>query len=157
MTAEEARNAGIDEDQFWRYSREGDSKDNLAPPTSDSTWRQMVSVELPNGDSVGVSEPWQWPDAFSDVTRNDLEAVQRAVAAGEYRENQRAKDWVGNAVADVLNLDVSDGYVKAKVRHMLSTWIDNGALRVVERPDRSRQMRKFVIVGQWVSEGEVDD
>ena len=157
MTAEEARNAGIDEDQFWRYSREGDSKDNLAPPTSDSTWRQMVSVELPNGDSVGVSEPWQWPDAFSDVTRNDLEAVQRAVAAGEYRENQRAKDWVGNAVADVLNLDVSDGYVKAKVRHMLSTWIDNGALRVVERPDRSRQMRKFVIVGQWVSEGEVDE
>ena len=157
MTAEEARNAGIDEDQFWRYSREGDSKDNLAPPTADSTWRQMVSVELPNGDSVGVSEPWSWPDAFSDVTRNDLESVQRAVAAGEYRESHRAKDWVGIAVADVLNLDVSDAYVRAKVRHMLSTWLDNGALRVVERPDKTRMMRKFVVVGQWVSEGEVDE
>jgi aminoglycoside phosphotransferase family enzyme len=117
----------------------------------------MVSVELANGDNVGAVEPWTWPDAFSDVTRNDLEAVQRAVAAGEYRESHRAKDWVGNAVADVLNLDVSDAYVRAKVRHMLSTWIDNDALRVIERPDRTRMMRKFVVVGTWASEGEIDE
>ena len=157
MTGEEARNAGIDEDQHWRYTREGDSKNNLSPPNADSTWRKMVSVELANGDNVGAVEPWTWPDAFSDVTRNDLEAVQRAVAAGEYRESHRAKDWVGNAVADVLNLDVSDAYVRAKVRHMLSTWIDNDALRVIERPDRTRMMRKFVVVGTWASEGEIDE
>ena len=157
MTAEEARNAGIDEDQFWRYSREGDSKDNLAPPTADSTWRQMVSVELPNGDSVGVSEPWAWPDAFSDVTRSDLESVQRRVASGEWRENPRAKDWVGIAVAEALNLDASDSYNKAKIRQLLKIWIENGALRVVEQPDKHRKMRAFICVGQWMHEGEVDE
>ena len=157
MTADEARNAGIDEDQFWRYTREGDSKNNLSPPSADSTWRKLISIELPNGDSVGVAEPWQWPDAFSDVTRNDLEAVQRKVAAGEYRENARAKDWVGQAVADTMNLDIKDSYVRTKVRHMVSTWIANDALRIVERPDRTRMMRKFVVVGRWVSEGEVDE
>ncbi|BAQ89998.1 bifunctional DNA primase/polymerase [uncultured Mediterranean phage uvMED] len=157
MTADEARNAGIDEDQFWRYTREGDSKNNLSPPSADSTWRKLISIELPNGDSVGVAEPWQWPDAFSDVTRNDLEAVQRKVAAGEYRENARAKDWVGQAVADTMNLDIKDSYVRAKVRHMVSTWIANDALRIVERPDRTRMMRKFVVVGRWVREGEVDE
>ena len=157
MTAEEARNAGIDEDQFWRYSREGDSKDNLAPPTADSTWRQMVSVELPNGDSVGVSEPWSWPDAFSDVTRSDLESVQRRVASSEWRENPRAKDWVGIAVAEALNLDASDSYNKAKIRQLLKIWIENGALRVVEQPDKHRKMRAFVSVGQWMHEGEVNE
>jgi len=157
MTAEEARNAGIDEDQFWRYSREGDSKDNLAPPTADSTWRQMVSVELPNGDSVGVSEPWSWPDAFSDVTRSDLESVQRRVASGEWRENPRAKDWVGIAVAEALNLDAADSYNKAKIRQLLKIWIENGALRVTEQPDKHRKMRAFVCVGQWMHEGEVDE
>ena len=157
MTAEEARNAGIDEDQFWRYTREGDSKNNLSPPNSDSTWRQMVSVELANGDNVGVVEPWSWPDAFSDVTRTDVEAVQRKVAQGDWRENQRAKDWVGNAVAGVLNLDLSDAYVKAKVRNLVATWLKNDALRVVERPDSQRHMRKFVTVGKWLSEGEIDE
>jgi len=157
MTAEEARNAGIDEDQFWRYSREGDSKDNLAPPSGDSTWRQMVSVELPNGDSVGVSEPWSWPDAFSDVTRSDLESVQRRVASGEWRENPRAKDWVGIAVAEALNLDAADSYNKAKIRQLLKIWIENGALRVTEQPDKHRKMRAFVCVGQWMHEGEVDE
>ena len=157
MTADEARNAGIDEDQFWRYTREGDSKNNLSPPSADSTWRKLISIELPNGDSVGVAEHWQWPDAFSDVTRNDLEAVQRRVASSEWRENPRAKDWVGIAVAEALNLDVNDSYNKAKIRQLLRTWIENGALRVTEQPDRHRKMRAFVSVGQWMHEGEVNE
>jgi len=157
MTAEEARNAGIDEDQFWRYSREGDSKDNLAPPSGDSTWRQMVSVELPNGDSVGVSEPWQWPDVFSDLNRNDLEAVQRRVASSEWRENPRAKDWVGIAVGEALNLDTNDTYNKSKIRQLLKVWIENGALRVVDKPDKHRKMRAYVVVGKWFTEGEIDE
>ena len=157
MTADEARNAGIEEDDFWRYTREGDSKNNLSPPSADSTWRKLISVELPNGDSVGVAESWQWPDAFSDVTRNDLEAVQRRVASSEWRENPRAKDWVGIAVAEALNLDASDSYNKAKIRQLLRTWIENGALRVTDKPDKHRKMRAFVSVGQWMHEGEVDE
>jgi hypothetical protein len=56
-----------------------------------------------------------------------------------------------------MNLDIKDSYVRAKVRHMVSTWIANDALRIVERPDRTRMMRKFVVVGRWVREGEVDE
>jgi hypothetical protein len=56
-----------------------------------------------------------------------------------------------------MNLDIKDSYVRAKVRHMDSTWIANDALRIVERPDRTRMMRKFVVVGRWVREGEVDE
>ena len=55
------------------YSREGDSKDNLAPPSRDSSWRQMISVQLDNGDNVGVPEPWEWPDPFAEITVADLQ------------------------------------------------------------------------------------
>lgn len=154
MTAEEARNANIDESEFWRYSREGDSKDNLAPPSGDSTWRKMVSVDLPNGDNVGVVEPWSWPDAFSDISVADLRRVQRAIDAGEWREDVRSKTWAGNAVAEALELDIKDASVRSKVKTLISTWVANDALRVVEYADSSRHMRSFVRVGEWAGDSD---
>jgi len=147
MTAEEARLAGIDEREFWQYSREADSKDNLAPPSRDSSWRKMVSVEIANGDSIGVMEPWQWPDAFEDVTAADLAHVQGLIRDGEWREDVRSKQWVGLAVAQVLGLDERDEAVKSKIKTMLQTWIDNRELKVVERPDAQRRPRKYIEVG----------
>ena len=104
-----------------------------------------------------MSEPWSWPDVFSDLNRNDLEAVQRRVASSEWRENPRAKDWVGIAVGEALNLDTNDTYNKSKIRQLLKVWIENGALRVVEQPDKHRKMRAFVVVGKWFTEGEIDE
>ena len=88
MTAEEARMAGIEESDFWQYSRDVDSKDNLAPPSANSNWRRMVSVDLANSDSVGVIEPWQWPDVFDDVTVNDL-GWRRARSARWWQVSRR--------------------------------------------------------------------
>jgi hypothetical protein len=105
MTNDEARYAGIDERERWRYSKEGDSKDNLAPPRGDGSWRQMVSVDLPNGDNVGVVEPWAWPDPFDDVTSSDLRRVQAKLKPATWREDTRSTSWVGMLVADVLELD----------------------------------------------------
>ena len=109
-----------------------------------------MSVDLGNGDSVGVIEGWSWPDPFSDVRVADLRAVQRAVSVGVWRESPRSNDWVGLAVADVLDLDVADDSVRAKVRALVKTWVANKALRVVEDLDESRRKRKFVRVGEWV-------
>lgn len=147
MTAEEARLAGIDEREFWQYSREADSKDNLAPPSRDSSWRKMVSVEIANGDSIGVMEAWQWPDAFENVTAADLAHVQGLIRDGEWREDVRSKQWVGLAVAQVLGLDERDESVKSKIKTMLQTWIDNKELKVVERPDAKSRMRRYIEVG----------
>ena len=155
MTADEARKAGIEEAEFWRFTREGDSKDNLAPPNTDSTWRQMVSVELPNGDNVGVAEPWKWPDPFTDISAADLLRVQRLIGEGEYRENSRSKDWAGSVVADVLDQDVSDPYVRTKIKGVIDTWVKNGALRIVELPDKTRHMRKYIRSGRVAHEWEM--
>ena len=126
MTPDEAKLADIEESQAWRYTREADSKDNLAPPTSDNSWREMRSVDLPNGDNVGVVEPWEWPDPFSDVTVDDLEAVKSALKAETCRVDVRSKNWYGHAVGQVLQLDTSVAAVKSKIKQIMSVWIDNG-------------------------------
>ena len=149
MTADEARYADIDEREFWRYSREADSKDNLAPPAGDNSWRKMVSVELPNGDNVGVVEQWLWPDAFADVTASDLGRIQTRLREGDHREDVRSSMWAGLVVADVMAMDATEAGVRAKIKHLLKTWIDNKELQVIERVcPKSRQPRRFIELGE---------
>ena len=145
MSPDEARLADIDEDQAWRYTREADSKDNLAPPTQDNSWREMKSVDLPNGDNVQVVAEWHWPDPFADVSTDDLLAVKRALSGLDYRWDARAKDWCGKVVADVLELDAADKGVKGKVKMLLQTWVKNDQFEVFTLPDpKTRQRREFI-------------
>ena len=150
MTLAEARDSGLDTDDYWRFSREADSKDNLAPPSSDSTWRKMVSMKLENGDNVGVMEPWAWPDPWADVSLVNLKEVQRAVAGKGLRFDRRAKTWAGNVVADILDIDLAEPGVRSKVGALLNGWIETGVLIVEERRAGDRKMKKFIEVGDWV-------
>ena len=147
MTYEEARNAGVEESDRWRITREGDSKDNLAPPSRDSSWRAMISVDIGNGDSIGVPEPWAWPDPFDEITVADLHAVQAEIRNGEWREDVRSKNWAGIAIADVLGLDSGLAENKSKIKQLLATWLENRELKVVERADNQRRLRKYIEVG----------
>lgn len=145
MTPDEAKLADIEESQAWRYTREADSKDNLAPPTSDSSWREMRSVDLPNGDNVGVVEPWDWPDPFSDVTAEDLEAVKRSLREQQCRTDVRSKTWFGHAVADVLELDVTEPAVKSKVRQLMAIWVENNQFEIYEEYE-PKARKKFTYI-----------
>ena len=52
----EAKKLGISEAQRKWYVRVDDAKSNLAPPAAAAKWFKRVSIELPNGDKVGVLE-----------------------------------------------------------------------------------------------------
>ena len=80
-----------------------------------------------------------------DVAAWDLRAVQRAIASGRWRESVQAKAWAGHAVAAVMKLDTETD--KAKIVALLKTWIESGALVVVEGEDEQRKRRQFVEVG----------
>ncbi|MGY4504209.1 hypothetical protein ACVWYH_008166 [Bradyrhizobium sp. GM24.11] len=155
MSEKEGQDSGVDSPRL--YFRAFNDKANLAPPADKSDWFRIESVCLGNGpdglgDSVGVVTPWQWPSAFGDVTTDHLFRVQKAIAAGDWRQSASAKQgWAGVAVAEVLGLDLSDPAAKAKVKTLLRTWIDNKALKVVQRPDESRHDRPFIEVDQWAN------
>ena len=154
MSEAQKEAAGVAGDPLTYFSVDRD-KANLAPPGK-RLWRRMVSVELGNGDSVGVAEAWEWPDDFEGVTTKDVLAVQQAVAkaweAGQPpRENAQAQSgWTGEIVADALGLDASKD--KKRIARMLAEWVKNGALRKVKHEDGKRNPRPCLEVGEWVTE-----
>jgi hypothetical protein len=154
MTAKEGEKVGVQSHRF--YFRTLNDKNNLAPPAADSVWYKLESVALGNGpsfgdtgDNIGVVARWKWPDASALVSTGDLRRVQERVAAGKWRKDPQARDWVGKPVAEVLGLDHERRADRARIGELLKGWIDTGRLKIVDGLDGNRQPRQFVEVGTW--------
>ena len=97
--------------------------------------------------------PWAVPDVFAGITAADLQRVQTAVRGGAWKADPQSEDWAGLAVADVLDLDVSDrkGRDAGRVKQLLKKWIDNGVLvKVTKRCDKTRRDKPFIVPGEAV-------
>lgn len=160
MTPEEASQFGIEGEERRRFFRAYDDKNNRTPPADQSDWYRLASVDLGNGrdgtpsDSLPVALPWTVPDAFSGINETDLQRVQSAVASGEWKFDPQSEDWVGLAVAEVLELDVSDrkGKDAGRVKQLLKAWVENGVLKKVSRRcEKARREKPFVEVGEPVA------
>jgi hypothetical protein len=156
MTKAEAERAGVENP--YRYFRVFSGKLNMAPREEKSDWHYLESVDLGNGtlerpsDHVQVAVPWQWPNALDGLAARDLFAVQKRISEGQWRESAASPEWVGNAVAEVLDLDPESAPDQTRIKSLLKTWLKTGALKTVEKPDASRRTRKFVEVGQWATD-----
>jgi len=154
MTSEEANRFGIVGDLRRRYFRVYDDKGNRAPPADASSWYHLHSVPLCNGiagdggDSLPVVVPWFPPDAFDGLSMDHLRRVQAAVADGEWRESSQSADWVGNAIADVVGLDLNQPTDKARTKLLLKEWLRSGVLKIQSGKDGKSNPRKFVVVGR---------
>jgi RecA-family ATPase len=122
MSKEEAEKSGIPLDERRHYFRvDKGEKDNMRPPAEKAEWRKLVSVPLNNqteedpGDWVGVVTAWKMPSAFDGLTAADLLRVQQRIAQDEWRENAQSDTWAGIAVAEVLDLDLSNA--KSQSQH----------------------------------------
>ncbi len=156
MDADTAKKHGVDDKTRRRTFRLDTDKANLAPP-EEARWFQLVSVGLGNGgpgeqDLVGVVDRWRLPNAFDDVTPERLRAVQQKVAAGSYRESAQSAQWVGYAIGEALDLDMSKHNNVKKVKTLFKEWRRNGMFKTENRPDQNRKMRPHVVVDQWVNQ-----
>lgn len=153
MSNTEADELGIERKDRFGFFRVDNGKANLMPRGGEAKWRRMLGVPLGNRinaaeDEVGVATEWHKPSALEGVTAADLQRVKIAVSAGQWREDIRASNWVGNAIGGCLGVDVDEPQGRARVRAMLKTWLKTGALEVVQGFDESRRQRAFVIVGK---------
>jgi len=89
---------------------------------------------------------------FSDIASDDLFLVQKRISESEWRASEKAKDWAGKAVAEVLGYDLGNEAAKKQIRRLLATWIKSKALKVVDRKDAKRTPRKWIEVGEWVTD-----
>jgi AAA domain-containing protein len=147
MSADEAAKAGVEDRRS--YFRVSTDKANMSKPADRADWYRLASVDLPNGDDVGVATRWQWPDAFEGVTVGDLRKAQAAIRiGGPWRESPQAAAWAGNAIAKAMGLDPTNKADRAKVSALLKTWIAKGMFNVVDGEDDKRMPRKFIEVGE---------
>src|SRR3546814_19080506 len=57
---------------------------------------------------------------------------------------------ISDGSSDVCSSDLLDDQGEVRViEKMISTWLSNGALRTVERPNDKREVVEYVEVGQW--------
>ena len=161
ISPEDAMALGVDEQEALGIFRQDDGKANLAPPSDKATYRKMISVEIANGEHIGVATEFKLPDLFDGVTTKDLYDVQRTVGKAEeegkaYRSDIRAKSWIGNAVAEQLDLDTDKPGDKAKAKAIAKKWISTGNLKVADiRDSRSGRDVPCVVVGEWGNWEEV--
>jgi hypothetical protein len=161
ITPDDAIALGVDEHEALGIFRIDDGKANLAPPSDKAVYRRMQSVEIANGEHIGVATEFKLPDLFDGVTTKNLYNVQRTIGKAEeaddaYRANAQADNWIGKAVAEELKLDLGKPNHVAKTKAIIKQWISSGSLQVVKLPNKRKGGEApCVIVGEWVNYDEV--
>ena len=157
VSVEDAMRMSVPEADATGIFRFDDGKANLAPPSNKSTYYRMKGVQIDNGEWVGVSVPFIMPGAFDGVTARDAMAVQKLVgnAPDPMREDVRAKNWVGHAVAEALNLDLDKPEEKSRIKSIVRKWLDTDVLRREMMPDsRAGRDVAAIVVGVWINGDE---
>src|SRR5262245_8429320 len=148
MTSQQALDARIKEDDRRRYFRVDSGKANIAPPGK-AAWFKIISVPCANGQDTPTVVSWTYPNAFDKVTPDHVSRVRSMASQGSYRKNAQSEDWIGNAVAEVLDLDLDDDADRKQVKLVLKTWFDNGLLTTEGRLDQWRKEKLYVVPGNW--------
>jgi hypothetical protein len=160
VTVDDAMRLGIEEDDATGLFRIDDAKANLAAPADKALHMRTIGVEIANGEWIGTVVPITLPDLFDGITAQQTMQVQRVVAEAErnnepLRDNVQAKQWVGHAIGEVLDIDTTEKHGKARVSGMVKQWVKTGILKVERMYDRkhSREIGT-VVVGKMITREE---
>lgn len=94
LSDDDLKEVGVLGDGSTYFSVKRD-KSNLAQAGARELYR-TVSVDLGQGDQVGVVEAWRKPALFDGVRTRDLLKVQNQIDSGDYRySDQAGEDWAG--------------------------------------------------------------
>lgn len=150
MSKSEAQDIGVEEKERFGFFKMETGKANLAPRSGMAVWRRMVGVPLGNRvdaleDTVGVPVAWVKPDVLEVLKDHHRVAAVRMVQSGEWREDIRASNWVGHAVAAAMELDLDNPKDKHTVKSVVRLWCKTGVFQVIQQPDQQRKMKAFII------------
>lgn len=170
MTAKDVSALGcgssIPEEKRSRYVRIGNGKSNLAPADKarwmflDSVGLGNVTQEYPAGDTVQAAMPWE-PPVRKLGSQGQLASVQTAIAAlpEPPRKSTASPDWVGNVVAQTLQIDIGPKNPAAdrtpeqaderqRVNRMVKDWVESGGLVEFDWKDAKSIKRPCIRVGK---------
>jgi hypothetical protein len=150
MSKPDADAAGLDEFERLTRFRIDRGKGNNSAPARSATWRQFVSVRLPNGDDVGVVVPWDFPgaggapsDEKTAADRQAEEIVMRLLDKFAARGSQVSEARAPTAFfeePEARDAKLSKAALKAAIGRLLD------AKRIsIERAGRSDRGTRYLI------------
>lgn len=160
VTEEEAMRLGVKPEEARGIFRVDNAKANLTLPALKATYRQMQTVELPNGDKLGAAAAFAMPDLFDGISTKDVMRVQREVgrAAGDgtpMRQSMQANEWAGHIIGDMLGINTSNKSGKGRMSSILKKWVENNVLQIENQPSgRNGRDVPVYIVGEWITSEE---
>jgi hypothetical protein len=77
MSARDAEQHGVDDDERHLFVRLDDAKANLGLISGRARWFRRVGVTIANGDEVGVLVPDQLEQVEADSARNDVQDLHQ--------------------------------------------------------------------------------
>jgi hypothetical protein len=155
MSLAEASALGVREDERDRLFRVDDGKANLAPKEK-AKWYRLESVWLDNGrggsrgDNKAIVTPWTPPDHKATVTEDQKQAICNRIDGGVWwASNQSPKGWVGETVAEVLNLNLNIKDDKRIANALVNQWLKDGTLKPGPKAqDEKRKWRPTTVTGR---------
>jgi hypothetical protein len=148
LNDDELREAGVFGDGSTYFSVKRD-KANLAGAGSRETYK-TVSVDLGQGDHVGVVESWNKPGLFEGLTWRDTHKVQKALEKKQLRFSEQATDWAGYVIAKELSLDPVKN--KRRIKKLIDQWLKSGVLKKVDVKLKNGKQSPILDVGDWISQ-----
>jgi RecA-family ATPase len=150
ISREDARKAGIEEQERGFYFRVDRAKSNYLPPGA-AVWRKFENVELLNGDQVGVVTAWEFQTDRIAVSDEDCEWIQAKVAKEYYRETKRAEKWIGRMVAKRLNLNPHDTKHTWKIDRAVRDLENKGVIAYADLklPEDNYKELSYAVPGPW--------
>ena len=155
MPTAEAARLQIPEADRRRYIRITNEKTNYAPP-GHGGWFKLASVELANGDCVGVVEPWRHPDEGGEITP-EMAAMQaraegvflailtRFTAEGRLVSDAKSGSYAPRLFAEeaeAKDAGITQPYLEGAMRRLLKA----GRLLVGKSKDKAGRGRKVLEV-----------
>ena len=166
MSADDAKNLGIPEDQRHRYFKTTSAKSNFSR-VGEAEWywlalptvAENIDPLRPGGSVVAVATPWQIPAGKSTSPtgwQTDMAmicavqaVVRKAEAAGQpYQRDKSARNSIVPHLYGPLGIDPSATKPAAstQVKERLSIWLADGWLREVDVPTSGRRRKTITVL-----------
>jgi hypothetical protein len=109
------------------YFRIFNGKRNFAPPADLSDWFEIMSIELRNGDNVGVVANWEYPGIKTDIPPETADCIiadiDKGMDNGQRYSNHNA---AGKRGAFLVMQNHYPEKTETECRRTIATWIGKG-------------------------------
>ena len=150
ISKEDAIEMGVPENQSLGLFRVDAGKNNLSKPTETSIYRRLVSVQLDNGENIGVATAYTLPDMWDGMTTPVVNAILTEIDKGIDGERfsirpQDKNRWVGTVITGWMFDKADHTKTRSMATQIIQKWMENDLLETIEyKSESQRKMRMGV-------------